>query len=37
MEDCGDWFEISRPGGARVLFKSEADKFWSVVEKEATE
>ena len=35
MEDCGDWFEISRPGGARVLFKSEADKFWSVVEKAA--
>ena len=30
MEDRGDWFEILGRSGSRVLFKSEADKFWSV-------
>tara|TARA_R110000822_G_scaffold219954_1_gene354037 strand:+ start:369 stop:557 length:189 start_codon:yes stop_codon:yes gene_type:complete len=29
-EDCGLWFNIYNRGG-RVLSKSEADKFWSVV------
>jgi hypothetical protein len=32
MEDRGDWLEIHGRSGSRVLFKSEADQFWSVVE-----
>lgn len=31
-EDKGSFFEIHGQGGGRVLFKSEADKFWEVVE-----
>jgi len=30
MEDKGDYFDIYGRGGSRVLFKSEADKFWKV-------
>lgn len=30
MEDKGDWFEILGRAGGRILFKSEADKFWSI-------
>ena len=30
MEDCGEYYEIFNRG-FRVLFKSEADKFWRVV------
>ena len=33
MEDRGGWFEILGRGGQRVLFKDEADRFWSVVER----
>lgn len=31
MEDKGDYFEIHGQSGSRVLFKSEADEFWTVV------
>lgn len=31
MEDKGDYFEIIGQSGSRVLFKSEADEFWTVV------
>ena len=31
MEDCGDWYEILGDSGHRILFKTEANKFWRVV------
>lgn len=31
MEDHGEWFSIYGRAGHRTLFKSEADKFWHVV------
>lgn len=31
MEDRGSYFEIYGRAGGIVLFKSEADKFWSIV------
>lgn len=30
MEDHGDWYDIRGDRGDRVLFKSEAAKFWRV-------
>lgn len=32
MEDRGDWFEIYGDSGSTVLFKTEADRFWSIVD-----
>ena len=32
VEDHGRWFDIRGRGGDRVLFKSECDKFWEIVE-----
>jgi hypothetical protein len=29
-EDCGEYYEIHGHGGSRILFKSEAEKFWRV-------
>lgn len=32
-EDCGGgYYEIHGRGGSRILFKSEAEKFWKVSE-----
>lgn len=31
MEDHGDYYEIRGDSGTRVLFKSEADRFWKVI------
>lgn len=31
MEDCGEWFVISNASGSRILYKSEADRYWSIV------
>lgn len=31
-EDCGEYYEIHGRGGSRILFKSEAEKFWKVSE-----
>lgn len=30
MEDCGEYYEIQGDTGRRILFKSEANKFWEV-------
>lgn len=30
--DQGEYYEIHGDGGHRILFKHEADEFWSVVE-----
>lgn len=35
MDDCGEWFNIFGRAGHRTLSKSEANKFWAVVESEA--
>lgn len=32
MEDHGEWYDIWGRGGGRILFKSEANRSWSVVE-----
>jgi len=31
MEDCGLYYEIRGNGGSRILSKTEANRFWSVV------
>lgn len=33
-DDCGDWFRIHGRSGTTILFKSEANKFWAVVDKD---
>jgi hypothetical protein len=33
MADKGDWYEIYGDRGSRILFKSEAEESWKIVER----